>query len=203
MLRFIGFILLITMCGILNAGSEADQLWENIDSLNRELAGHKGRVSGQALELSFGRAVHIVKNRLLSAEFERLREDAFARNDFKRLDAAIERCRPAIDAFILGESNNIGVNVGFFLKICERGDGYCEFLTLAQNGFYIAGNIYGTATLPKWIRRTGSSSQGVVLKGEARGYLEKWKTLFPRLSGVYQELARETITSLRAELENR
>lgn len=206
-MRIVAFILFMSVCVVLHAGGrigfEQDQLWTEIDSLNGELAGYPGSLSSRTLERSFGRAINILKNTLLGDEFERLREDAFTRNDFTKLDAAVARCRPAVDAFILGESNSFGVNVGFFLEKCESGDGASEFLMLAKDGFYITECISGIASFPKWIERTESSCQGVVRKDAAAAYLERWKALFPRLTGLYRELASETVHALSIELEGR
>lgn len=204
-MRVVCFILFMSVCVVLHAGGtagfETDHLWKEIHSLNRELAEYSGSLSSQALERSFGRTVNILKNTSLGDEFERLREDAFTRNDFTRLDAAVAQCRPAVDAFILGESNSFGVNVGFFLEKCEPEDGAREFLTLAKDGFYITECISGTASFPKWIERTESSCQGVVRKSVAAEYLERWKTLFSRSAGLYRELASETVRALSIELE--
>lgn len=207
MQRLISIFLCVALYWALAAGvsegSDQEHLWADIDSLNRELAGYTRCVASHSLELALGRAIDILKSRSLGNEFERLRDDAFTRSDFKEIDAAIGRCRPAIDVFILGESNGFGVNIDFFLEKCEPGDNARDFLLLAKDGFYISDTLSGTAAFPKWIRRTESSFQGRLLKDEAKNHLEQWKTLLPRLTGLYKKLADETVHTLCTSLDQR
>jgi len=95
--------------------------------------------------------------------FEDLRESAYESGDFGLMDAYSERTAPAIKVIVMGESNTIGVNLDYFILLAEPGSQDYEFFGLALDGFYCQGRI-GTAELPQWMERAGSSAQAVMIE---------------------------------------
>lgn len=195
-------ILLLLLCISVAAnagstyGSDASRPWKDIDSVNRVMAKYPSSMPEPLLEGCFARTVEILKDASLGALFDRARDEAFSRGDFREIDACTVRCKPAIDVFVMGESNNIGVNVDAFLERCCPGSRFKAFFLLARDGFVIRDHVAGTAVFPRWIERTESSFQGRILPGQVKIYLKKWKELLPETSGVFAEIARQTVDSL-------
>ncbi len=170
-----------------------ETLWAEIDIMNEELTSPETK--NEELEALFEQAVKMALSPELSHEFESIREDAFNTGDFTTADSFIERAAPGITVLMLGESNAIGVNVLHFLGMAEPGTTEYEFFDLATDGFYANGSI-GTADLPVWMERDGSSAQAVMLPDIARAYAGIWEGLGAGFHGYFLDVARETITLL-------
>lgn len=186
---------MMPIIAVLLAGSflANETLWTEIDALNRKLKSPE--TESAELERLFEQAVETALSPEFSAEFESIREDAFNTGDFTTADSFIERAAPGITVLMLGESNAIGVNVLHFLGMADPGTTEYEFFDLATDGFYAMGSI-GTADLPVWMERDGSSAQAVMLPDIAGAYAGIWEGLGAGFHGYFLEVARETITLL-------
>jgi hypothetical protein len=193
------FMLFLTLTGSFQENAD---LWERIDSLNDRLA--EVESSAGELEGCFAEAVDIALSFELSDQLEELRADAYESGDFETMDDYSERAAPAIEVIIMGESNAIGVNLDYFLSLAEPGSQDYEFFDLAQDGFYYQGQI-GTAELPQWMERSGSSAQAAVNEELANTYAVLWSEISSQLTGFYLEIALETAENLggdKTELES-
>lgn len=172
-------------------------LWNRIDGINAELAA-PGAIQEDELEALFRETVETAQSAEFQNQFEDLRTDAFTSDNFEVLDQYVERAAPAITVLIMGESNNIGVNVEYFLSHAEPGTGAYDFFDLALDGFYVNG-ASGTAELPFWMERSGSSAQAVMDTELAGIYAEIWQAMSIGFHGYYLTVAEETIGSLGGE----
>ncbi len=174
---------------------ENESVWNEIDLLNQALDADP---ENSELELLFRNAVDLAQSNELAAQFDVLRDEAYTSDDFTDIDEYVERAAPAITVLILGESNNIGVNVGKFLALADPGTPARSFFDLALDGFYVNGRI-GTAELPAWMERAGSSAQASVIPDMAEVYAGIWEGLSIDFQGYYLSVARETMSFLGGE----
>ncbi len=200
-IMFLKLIFIVILC-VLSAYAgtvftEDTDLWTEIDRINAVLE-DAGTVDSDTLEELFGQTIDIVSSQGFSQQFEDLRADAFESDDFGECDEYVERAGDAVNVYILGESNNIGVNTTAFLdRAIPESEAYVFFL-VAVGGFYIDGemNRIGTAELPAWMERAGSSAQAVIDPIHAEEWLSYWLTIRPSLDGYFLTIADETILGL-------
>jgi hypothetical protein len=171
-------------------------LWERIDELNLALSG--AALSSDTLEELFQEAVETAFSGDFLQQMDDLYVRCFMNDSFDDLTRYTERALPAITVLAMGESVNIGVNPLEFLLRSEPGTEAYEFFDLASDGFYVDGASRqpGTAELPVWMERGGSSFQAFVVPGKAREWLGIWQSQVHLFDGYFLELARETITGL-------
>ncbi len=193
---------LIYAKGTINFKYAEDKIfWDDIDNLNKmsSIFNNKKYIPEKVLDNIFSKTIEIFKKPQLSNEFEKFRTEAFEFNDHKKIDYYVERSKPSFMVAIMGESNNIGVNIKYFLNKCDPNNIESTFFNLAKNGFYINNNGFykiGISDFPVWIKRTDSSFQGIYVAVEANRYLSKWKKIQPKLKGIYKTIALDTITEL-------
>jgi len=181
---------------------EDTELWSEIDGIN-ELFESPDGMDSAAVESLFQEAVEIVVSNDLSEQFEDLRADAFETEDFTLCDSYAHRAGDALNVFILGESNAIGVNTAAFFDACPPESEAYRFFLAAVGGFYTDGEagVSGTAEIPVWIERTDSSAQGAVDKTQAEEWLGYWESIIPSLDGYFLIIAEETVLGLSQVLE--
>lgn len=182
--------------------AENQQLWTQMDALNKELSSYTSYVQADHLERLFKETAQLAGDEDLADEFQKLREEAFETNDFMRIDSYAARCKPGINVEIMGESNNIGVNIEYFLGKSQPGSSDFRFFQLARHGFYLKANshVIGIAEFPIWIERTESSFQGKTLHDVAKDSIIKWQAIRSQLKGIYRCIADDTIDSLKSFL---
>jgi hypothetical protein len=180
-------------------------IWNNIDRINQQLTQIKKDSSSEnELEQLFKQSIQIALGTELGDEFEKMRDEAYTSNDFKTIEQQSKRCLPAINVFIMGESNNIGVNVESFIEKSTPNSKVYNFFELAKNGFYFYSERCspGTADFPIWFERTESSFQGEINIEKAKEYLAKWKSIHQELEGFYKSVAESTINCLERYINN-
>lgn len=179
-------------------------IWDNIESIKQQLAKiNKESSSASELEQLFQQTIQIALGTELGDEFEKMRNEAYTSNDFKTIEQYANSCLPVIKVLILGESNNLGVNVESFLEKSTPNSKVYNFFELAKDGFYFNSERCspGTADFPIWIERTESSSQGELNIEKAKEYLAKWKSIHQELEGFYKSVAESTITCLEGYIK--
>jgi hypothetical protein len=193
--------MLIAVAGIATQGvfTEDPALWLRIDRLNAELS--RTDLSSEELEGLFMEAVELAVSPELSSQFEDLRSDAFSLDLWARADSFSLRASPGITAHILGESDNIGVNVVHFLMRSTPGTEAFRFFDLACSGFYVDGaeGRIGTAELPVWMESAGSSFQAATDTAVAGEMRKAWETGMAEFNGYFLEIALETVLGLGGE----
>lgn len=190
----------VFICSAVSAGGdfvENTTLWERIDELN-VLLEEAASFPSEELEEMFRSAVGIACYSELAQQMEDLRTDAFMTGDFSVLDEYAARAEPAVTVIAMGESNSIGVHVSTFLLKSRPGTESYSFFDLASDGFYVDGElrIVGTAELPEWMERSGSSHQAVIDAEAARQYTGLWSLLLPEFNGYFRTVAYHTIAGL-------
>jgi len=180
------------------AAGEGVRLWEDLESVNAALANAEGLGPGQ-LDSLFGRTLELAFGAELSAEVDSLVMEAFHSGDWAPLDSLAEAAAPAVCIQAMGESVNTGVSAGAFLAAAEPGTAAYEFFDLASDGFYLGEAPFhrvGSAELPVWMERTGSSAQASADPQKAAEWLAIWRQLLPRLEGSLAEVAESTVSGL-------
>lgn len=178
-------------------------LWNTIDKINNELSKLDKYPSIDVLERLFKESVTISNSNELSDEFNNLRSEAYDSDNFSIIDQYVNRCKPAITVAIMGESNNMGVNIDYFITICRPKTAEYNFFELAKDGFYRSSNLsIGTAEFPEWIEQTESSFQGIVVTEKAKTYLQKWQSIQKNQKGFLRDIADTTIYCLQIEINN-
>ncbi len=193
----IGILLLTILLSSMQADAftENTELWDEIDRVNGIL--ETDNLNSDTLEALFQTTAQLALNYELISQFEDLRADAYNTNDFTLIDEYADRASPSITVLVMGESNNIGVNVTQFLEASPPNTEAHEFFTLAIDGFYTDQNDWiGTAEFPVWITRTHSSFQGRTDRQKAEEWLGYWATLQPSLDGYFLQIANTTIDNL-------
>lgn len=188
---------LILVLSTVQAGvfTENRELWAEIDRVNNTLETES--LDSDALEALFQETVQLALSFELQSQFEDLRTDAYEINDFTLIDEYAERAATAINVLIMGESNNIGVNITSFLIASAPNTEAYSFFTLAIGGFYTDINDWiAIAEFPEWRIRTHSSFQGRTDKEKAEEWLGHWKILKPSLDGYFLVIADATIDKL-------
>jgi len=181
---------------------EDTELWSEIDRINLVL-GSSEKIESAVLESLFHDAVDIAVSSEMLSQFDDLRADAFEMQDFAQCDSYAERAGDALNVFILGESNAIGVNTTVFFDACQPESEAYRFFLAAVGGLYTDGEagVSGTAELPVWIERTDSSAQGAVNTIQAEEWLGYWEGIIPYLDGYFLTIAEETVLGLNRVLE--
>jgi len=180
------------------AAGEGVRLWEDLESVNAALANAEGLGPGQ-LDSLFGRALDLAFGAELSAEVDSLVMEAFHSGEWAPLDSLAEAAAPAVRIRAMGESVNMGVNAGAFLAAAEPGTAAYQFFDLASDGFYVGEASFhrvGSAELPVWMERTGSSARASADPQKAAEWLAIWRQLLPRLEGSLAEVAESTVSGL-------
>lgn len=177
--------------------TEDTALWAEIDRVNSVLE-VTGYLNSLALEDLFQETVEIAISGDLDDQFEDLRTDAFDSEDFSLLETYTDRAAPAVTVLVLGESNAIGVNPHAFLSRSEPGTEAFQFFETAGDGFYTDGESarIGTAELPMWMERSGSSAQAEAVLALAEEWFGIWESLQPVLDGYFLHIANETVLGL-------
>lgn len=182
--------------------TEDTELWVEIDRINTAFV-CAGKMDSDSLEELFRETVEMALFLDLSLQFEDLRTDAFLTDNYDEIDEYADRAADAITVMILGESNNIGVNtIAFLDRSAPESEAYFFFL-VAVGGFYADGEnqTIGTAELPAWMERAGSSAQALVDPVKAAEWLGYWQNMRPSLDGYFLTIADETILGLSAVVE--
>lgn len=182
--------------------TEDTELWAEIDRIN-EVLNSSGEMDSETLEGLFQETVEIALSSELTQQIEDLRTDAFETGDFDERDDYTDRAYDAITVLFLGESNSIGVNTTAFLdSSVPESEAYAFFL-VAIGGFYVDGEMQciGTAELPAWMERAGSSAQATVDMVKAEEWLSYWVSIYPSLDGYFLAIADETIVGLTLSIE--
>mgnify|MGYP006280229443 FL=1 len=177
---------------------EGVRLGEGLESINAALATSGSLGPGQ-LDSLFGRTLELAFGAELSAEVDSLVMEAFHSGDWAPLDSLAEAAAPAICIRVMGESVNTGVSAGAFLAAAEPGTAAYEFFDLASDGFYVGEAPFhrlGSAELPVWMERTGSSARASADPQKAAEWLSIWRRLLPRLEGSFAEVAESTVSGL-------
>lgn len=185
------------------AAGKSVRLLENLESVNAALANAEGLGPGQ-LDSLFGRALELAFGAELSAEVDSLVMEAFHGGDWASLDSLAETAAPAVSIRVMGESVNTGVSAGAFLAAAEPGTAAYEFFDLASDGFYVGEAPFhrvGSAELPVWMERTGSSARASADPHRAAQWLSIWRQLLPRLEGSFAEVAESTVSGLESAVE--
>ncbi len=178
------------------------EVWAEIDRINQTLT-EADELSSDDLELLFQETVEFAVSYELESQFEDLRSDAFETDYFDAIDSYADRAGPAINVFIMGESNNIGVNIPAFLDVSHADTEAYTFFLVSVGGFYVGGerSRIGTAEFPVWMDRTSSSAQASVDSVRSEEWLGYWQIIHPSLDGYFQTIADETILQLSAGVE--
>lgn len=181
---------------------EDAELWVEIDRINQNLT-EADELDSNHLELLFQEAVECALSYKLECQFEDLRSDAYETDCFDEIDAYADRAGPAINVFIMGESNNIGVNIPSFLDVSLTDTEAYTFFLVSVGGFYVGGEHsgIGTAEFPAWMDRTSTSAQASVDTVKAEEWLGYWQIIQPSLDGYFLTIADETIMQLCAVVE--
>ncbi|MCD4707678.1 MAG: hypothetical protein K8S62_08050 [Candidatus Sabulitectum sp.] len=182
--------------------TEATELWAEIDRINIVLESSE-EMDTDVLEELFQETVETALSLELSQQFEDLRTDAFQTGNYDEINKYADRAAYAITVMLLGESNAIGVNTITFLdRSAPESEAYAFFL-LAIGGFYTDGDVQniGTAELPAWMERAGSSAQAQIDPVKAAEWLGYWQSMRPLLDGYFLTIADQTILELGASLE--
>jgi len=202
-LRFILALMLFTISVFAESVFvENEDLWIEIDRINGIIEG-ADHLDSSHLEILFQETVEVALSHELQSQFEDLREDAFETEDFGEIDSYADRASLAINVFIMGESNNIGVNTPVFLDLSTTDTEAYTFFLVSVGGFYAGREIsrIGTAELPAWMERTESSAQAEVDPEKAEEWLGYWRTIRPSLDGYFLSIADATIQELTAGVQ--
>jgi hypothetical protein len=197
-------ILLVSTFTVFSSGSgvfEPDSLlWARIDSLNARFS-TQGYIESETLEGLFEEALELAFSNAFSDQIEDLRADCYTLGLDARREMYIDRAAPVVTVLPMGESDNIGVNVSWFLLRSEPGSRAYGFFDLALNGFYVDGETLqpGTAELPVWMERGDSSAQGVVNPEAAGQWLGRWEAMREGPEGAFARIANETARGLSHE----
>ena len=181
---------------------ENTELWAEIDRINQILENTEV-MDSDTLEALFEQTVEVALSWDLANQFEDLRADAFETEDFSQFDEYADRASEAVTVICMGESNNIGVNTSFFLELSEPDSEAYVFFLVTAGGFYVDGETQsiGTADLPAWMERSGSSCQARILPEPADEWLGYWESITPQLDGYFLLVADKTMDILKDATE--
>jgi len=164
-------------------------LWLKIEGLRKK----SSAIEVDPLEL-FSAAIEPQLLNSLSLQFELARIAAFETDNFENIDYLVKKCQPFYKIFIGGEANRIEPNIMLFLNYSRPKSLEAEFFTLAKGGYLDLQKTlhFGVANTPAWI----NSNDDSIKPGVVKEYFKKWKELKPRLSGIYKQIAVNTIEYL-------
>ena len=183
--------------------TEDTVLWSQVDSLNDVFTSSES-FSSDELELIFEKAADLALSVEFSMQFEDLRADAFAEDNFDICDGYADRASPLVNVFVLGDYNAIGVNVAAFYEKAEESSEAYKFFMVAVGGFYIDGEYrsLGVAEMPAWLIAESSGFLATIDYDQAEEWMSFWYTIKPFLDGYFLEIADETILGLQNTINN-
>lgn len=197
-------VLLLTCVCLANGSFTEDViLWAQVDSLN-DVFTSSDSFSSDELELIFEKVADLAFSIEFNMQFEDLRADAFAEDDFDFCYEYADRASPLINVFILGDYNAVGINVAAFFEKAEESSEAYKFFMVAVGGFYIDGEYtsLGVAEMPAWLIAESSGILATIDYDQAQEWMSFWYTIKPSLDGYFLEIAEETILGLQNTLDN-
>lgn len=129
---------------------------------------------------------------------KKLKKKAQKTGDFSKLNAFVQGVTPLITIKPGKNVSHIYPNIGYFLSMSVPGSLEHQFFNLARSGWCEPkGGCYDMETgEEKDYRRKTLQTVGRD-KDLGENQLKQWKTLQPKLTGVFQEVAQYTIANIK------
>ena len=125
-------LLLILLSQGAQAREEVD-VWQHIDRINQQLQHEASKkLPHTGFQLYLEDANQLIRSDAFDVEYQNIREDAFARNDFAKADVFSKRAAPAFHISFDGDYDNKQISLKFFQSIAQPGSIDSRFLDLYQ-----------------------------------------------------------------------
>jgi hypothetical protein len=187
-------LLLITVFFISACSAKDETVAGKIAKLNGEASKITADRSNRRVTELFNKTLDVAFYNSVCNETDALRDDAFDKDDFSKVDLFAEKAKPVYRIVIGGDANFVGPNVEFFFSKCAPNTSEYRFFELAMTGWAdLNGEIHGgKENFPAWIEQVDGIS-GNLKRNEGADALRLWKALLPELSGNYKQVALNTI----------
>lgn len=179
------------------AGLKKNRAWSQANFFNVQSQVSKTHSARQLQEL-FRNAIDLTQQ--LKQEYDELKKEAQKTGDFTKVNAFIRGVTPLIAIKPGKKASSFYPNIGYFLSMSVPGSLEYQFFSLARSGWCEPkSGCYGMETVSeadygkKALQRVGRD------KYISQDQLMQWKALQPRLSGVFQEVARHTIENIKQQ----
>ena len=146
----------------------------------------------------------IVLSQQLGKEFDSVRKEAVKTNSLNEIDSYVKGLRPMIRVKMVGRAANITPNVEWFFSRSAPHSIEHQFFALARSGWCdTSGLCYegvkGVRRQLKLKKKVYAREKGKLSESEdaTRSLLVEWQALHPQLSGIFKEIANNTITHLK------
>jgi len=146
----------------------------------------------------------IVLSQQLGKEFETVRKQAVKTNNLNEIDLYVNGLRPMITVKMVEGAANITPNVEWFFSKSSPQSIEHQFFSLARSGWCdTSGLCYegvkGVRRQLKLNKKAQTREKGKLSESEdaTRSLLVEWQALHPQLSGIFKEIADNTITHLK------
>ena len=179
------------------AALQKNRAWSQANSFN--IQSQVSNIhSAKELQELFRNTIDLSKQ--LKQEYEKLNKKAQKTGDFAELDAFIQGITPLITIRTSKNVSTIYPNIGYFLSMSVPGSLEHRFFSLARSGWCepkVGCYDMLTGSEPDY----GSKAMQTVSKDKfiSQDQLMQWKTLQPKLKGVFQEVAQYTIENIKQQ----
>ncbi len=148
-------------------------LWSRVDRLIRKSRNYKAHIPGRELQELFRETIQLTeKMNYAFASPGKSAAESFAfgkKNNYNR------RFEPLITVITGRDGTHLLPDIDYFLSKSEPGSIYYQFFNLARSGWCDPGG----------------------LRHGAAGNIRQWEELYPRLSGIFREIAAQTLKHLK------
>jgi len=184
---------------------QKNPVWSQANILNMQSQQYRFHIPADELRQMFKQSIDLT-NQLKKPLKKINKESSSPSNAAKaaKIDAFIKGIAPLITVSTTQEEINVYPNIDYFLSKSKPGSVEYKFFSLARYGWCKAAvGCYGLD------KRRSSLEPIKIEKAAGKGnraagtQLNQWKNLYPRLNGIFQEVATSTISHLEKKARSR
>jgi hypothetical protein len=178
-----------------------DPTWQEVDRLNLRQFPHRQYIPPEQQKSLFNEAINLTHK--LGGELSVTQKQARQKQDYRQLQNYQRRAGPYLNVVVQKDANYVSPNVGYFQQRSKPGSSEYRFYELARFGWYYKGTWYGGGDHKETDRvdttTAKTSDMAPQPQYSTRALLRKWQKLRPQLSGIFRQIADQTIEYLKGQ----
>jgi hypothetical protein len=189
--------------------SEQAQLQNRLNVAQQQALNFRGYVSQRDIVNMFRESIKLAK--MSQKDMDSLWENDLKDGYIKKSESISNQVRPLMNVTNIDKAYYLSPDINWFLSKSEPGTIEHQFFNLARFGWCENRNLcYSDTFKPiivtgKPVRSKAPARQvaepplfGRIDKTQAKDLLSQWQKLYPKLDGVFQQIAQQTIEHLEA-----
>ncbi len=199
---------------VLDSLDKDEPTWQEVDRLNLQQFPQRKYIPPKEQKHLFNEAINLTNK--LGGELSEMQRQAHQKQDYSQIQNYQRRAGPFLNVVVQRGTNYVSPNITYFQQRSKPGSIEYRFYELARFGWYYHGTWYERGgNLAQTLRYLDTRKESEKVDptdakaskmGQQPGYpdkrlLGKWKKLQPRLSGIFREIADQTIEYLSQKSE--